>query len=171
MSAGSSLFSWERVSLAKCVFSQILWIGTLFKKREDARSTSCVFHLCIYKQFYIIQWRIPPKVVFFTSSVDFSSVYRLSTLLLFICRIPDTFGQTDKVMVTFDSIPEVFGQCRGVLHPHNGFKTKEEVVVAQQTWGFYCPGIAAISPASSRSAPVVNALLMFTKACVDGRLW
>lgn len=43
-------------------------------------------------------------------------------------------------MVIFDSIPEVFGQCHGVLHPHNGFKTKEEVVVAQQTLGVLLPG-------------------------------
>lgn len=65
-------------------------------------------------------WIPPPSIV---------------SLLSFISRIPDTFGQMDKVTVTFDSIPEVFGQCRGVLHAHNGFKTKEEVVVAQQTWG------------------------------------
>lgn len=58
--------------------------------------------------------------------------------------------------------------------PHNGFKTKEEVVVAEANLGgggVYCSGIAAaISAESSRPAPVVNSLFTSTKAFVDGRL-
>lgn len=97
MSAGSSLCSWELESLAKFVFSQILWIGTLLKKKEHTCSISCVSLFCIFRQFYIIKWMILPQMcgVFFMSSVGFSQS-NISAVVLLISRISATFGQTDK---------------------------------------------------------------------------
>lgn len=167
MSAGSSLFSWERVSLAKCVFSQILWIGTLFKKREDARSTSCVFHLCIYRHYSI---KDPPKSVFFYVLCGF--LLRLSSLYFYLSAEFQThLSKRIKSWSSLIQFQKYLDSAMVFFTLTMDLKQKKRWWSRSKPWGFYCPGIAAISPASSRSAPVVNALLMFTKACVDGRLW